>query len=92
VSLQAGRGGATVANSKSHCLHAAAACLQLAQRTADTTIKMKLIDMAQFWINMSALVERDPVHKAEPSDAAPDYDNILDQPQIVCDLCRHRWR
>jgi hypothetical protein len=45
-----------VANSKSHCLHAAAACLQLAQRTADTTMKMKLIDMAQFWINMSALV------------------------------------
>jgi hypothetical protein len=61
-----------VANSKRHCLHEAAACLRLAQLTVDTTIKMKLIDMAQFWMNMSALVERDPVHKTQPSAAAPD--------------------
>jgi hypothetical protein len=72
VSVQASRGGATVANSKSDCLHAAAACLRLAERTADTTIKMKLIGIAQFWIDMSALVERDPEHKPEPSDAATD--------------------
>jgi hypothetical protein len=55
VTVQAGRGGQTVANSKSDGLHAAAACLRLAQRTADTTMKMKLIDMAQFWINTWAL-------------------------------------
>jgi hypothetical protein len=72
VSVQANRGGATVANSKSDCLQAAAACLRLAERTADTTIKMKLIGMAQFWIDMSALVERDPEHKPEPSDAMTD--------------------
>jgi hypothetical protein len=72
VSVQAGRDGATVANSKSNCLQEAAACLRLAQLTANTAIKMKLIDMAQFWINMSALVERDPVHKTGSSAAAPD--------------------
>jgi hypothetical protein len=60
-----------VANSRSNCLHAAAVYLRLAQRTADTIAKMKLIDMAQFWINMSALVEKKPAAKTDPPDDAP---------------------
>jgi hypothetical protein len=58
-------------------LDAAVACIRLAEQTTDPSRKLRLIDMAQFWVKMAQEVEKTggPTHETplpvEPSPAKP---------------------
>jgi hypothetical protein len=52
-------------------LDAAAACIRLADRIADSSRKLKLIDMAQFWMKMGQEAEKKDGRAALPDETSP---------------------
>jgi hypothetical protein len=57
-------------------LDAAAACIRLAEQTTDSSSKLKLIDMAQFWMKMGQEAEKNgradlPYETSPPLEPSP---------------------